>query len=71
MLAAKSAIAQPHDALQTWLEAHVSPTRSTEARDEDFRDLEPLGDAIGAAHVVQLESPAMARVPVSPPRRGL
>ena len=49
MVAGKSAIAQPRDALQTWLEGHVSPIRNIDATDEDIRDLEPLGDAIGAA----------------------
>jgi erythromycin esterase len=58
MLAGKSAIAQPRDALQTWLEGHVSAIRNNDATDEDFRDLEPLGDAIGAARLVQLGEPS-------------
>jgi erythromycin esterase len=58
MLAGNAARAQPHDSLQTWLEAHVSPVRSIDAADEDFSDLEPLGDAIGSARVVQLGEPS-------------
>ncbi|HEY1876078.1 MAG TPA: erythromycin esterase family protein, partial [Rhizomicrobium sp.] len=54
----ESAIAQSRDTLQTWLEEHVSPVRAIDATDEDFRDLEPLGDAIGAARVVQLGEPS-------------
>jgi erythromycin esterase len=58
VLAGNIASAQPRDALQTWLEGHVSPIRSIDATDEDFRDLEPLGDAIAAARVVQLGEPS-------------
>ena len=58
MLAANSAGAEPRDGLQTWLESHVSPVRTIDPADEDFRDLEPLGDAIGSARVVQLGEPS-------------
>jgi erythromycin esterase len=58
MLSDKSAIAQPRDALQAWLEVHVSHVRAINATDEDVRDLEPLGDAVGAARVVQLGEPS-------------
>jgi erythromycin esterase len=58
VLSGKSAIAQPRDALQAWLEAHVSPVRAIDAADEDFADLEPLGAAIGPARVVQLGEPS-------------
>jgi hypothetical protein len=57
-LAGSAASAQPRDGLQTWLEAHAAPVRTIDAMDEDFSDLEPLGDAIGAARVVQLGEPS-------------
>lgn len=58
MLAGGVAQAQPRDGLETWLESHVSPIRTIDATDEDFSDLEPLADAIGAARVVQLGEPS-------------
>lgn len=58
MLAGNAAMAEPRDALQVWLESHVTPVRSIDASDEDFSDLEPLGDAIGLARVVQLGEPS-------------
>ena len=57
-LAGKTASAQPRDGLQTWLESHAAPVRTIDATDEDFTDLEPLGDAIGSARVVQLGEPS-------------
>jgi erythromycin esterase len=57
-LAASTASAQSPDILQTWLEAHALPVRTIDASDEDFTDLEPLGDAIGSARVVQLGEPS-------------
>lgn len=58
VLAGNAAHAQPRDTLQTWLEAHALPVRTIDATDEDFTDLEPLGDAIGSARVVQLGEPS-------------
>jgi erythromycin esterase len=58
VLAADAAGAQPRDALQAWLEGHLSPVRAIDPTDEDFRDLESLGDAIGNARVVQLGEPS-------------
>jgi erythromycin esterase len=58
MLAAKAGSAQPRDTLQTWLESHVAPVRTIDATDEDFSDLEALGNAIGSARVVQLGEPS-------------
>lgn len=55
---AGNAAAQTRDGVQTWLEGHVSPIRAIDPMDEDFRDLEPLGDAIGSARVVQLGEPS-------------
>lgn len=57
-LAGGAAAAQPRDALQAWLETHAIPVRTIDAMDEDFTDLEPLGDAIGAARLVQLGEPS-------------
>lgn len=50
--------AQPSDALNTWLGSHAAPVRTIDFADEDFRDLEPLGDAIGDARLVQLGEPS-------------
>jgi erythromycin esterase len=58
MLAGGVARAQPRDGLQTWLQSHVTAARTIDATDEDFSDLEPLADAIGAARVVQLGEPS-------------
>jgi erythromycin esterase len=58
LLAGEAAKAQQHDALQAWLEAYAQPVRTIDATDEDFSDLEPLGDAIGDARVVQLGEPS-------------
>jgi erythromycin esterase len=46
------------DELQKWIAQRAVPIRSIDASDEDFRDLEPLIDAIGAARVVQLGEPS-------------
>src|SRR5689334_8531493 len=53
-----AAHAEPHDILQAWLETHALPVRTIDAADEDFSDLQPLGDAIGQARVVQLGEPS-------------
>ena len=37
-----------------WLKKHVAPLRSIDPTDEDFADLEPIRQAIGAARIVQL-----------------
>ena len=58
MLAGGVAQAQPRDGLETWLASHVTAVRTIDASDEDFSDLEPLADAIGAARVVQLGEPS-------------
>jgi len=58
MLVGEAAKAQPRDALQTWLENNTKPVRTIDAADEDIADLEPLGDAIGQARVVQLGEPS-------------
>ena len=58
VLAGSAAAAQPRDGLQAWLESHVAPVRTIDATDEDFSDLEPLGDAIGLSRVVQLGEPS-------------
>ena len=55
---AGGASAQPPDALNTWLAAHVAPVRTIDFADEDFSDLAPLGDAIGDARLVQLGEPS-------------
>ena len=45
------------DELQKWIAGRAVAVRTINAADEDFRDLEPLVDAIGSAHVVQLGEP--------------
>ena len=54
---AASSSPQPSDELQKWIAERAVPVRSIDAADEDFRDLEPLIDAIGSARVVQLGEP--------------
>lgn len=51
-------LAQAADELERWLKQHAVPVRSIDAADENFSDLEPLIDAIGAAPVVQLGEPS-------------
>ena len=46
------------DPLQSWIAEKAVAVRSIDAGDEDFRDLEPLLDAIGSARVVQLGEPS-------------
>lgn len=46
------------DELQKWIVGHSVAVRTIDAADEDFRDLEPLIDAIGSARVVQLGEPS-------------
>lgn len=46
------------DPLQAWLSKSIVPVRTLDAADEDFSDLEPLIQAIGAARVVQLGEPS-------------
>jgi len=58
VLAAGGATAQPRDVLQSWLQAHARPLRTIDPGDEDFSDLESLGDAIGNARIVQLGEPS-------------
>jgi erythromycin esterase len=48
------------DELQKWIAEHAVAVRTIDAMDEDFRDLEPLIDAIGSARVVQLGEPSHA-----------
>jgi erythromycin esterase len=48
----------PADDLQQWIGKHALVVRSIDATDEDFRDLEPLMDAIGSARIVQLGEPS-------------
>jgi erythromycin esterase len=55
---ARSSQGAPSDALQTWIAGNAVRVRSIDAVDEDFRDLEPLIDAIGSARVVQLGEPS-------------
>lgn len=50
--------AQSSDELQDWISTHAVVVRSIDAADDDFRDLEPLIDAIGTARVVQLGEPS-------------
>jgi erythromycin esterase len=46
------------DELQKWIAENAVAVRTMDAADEDFRDLEPLIDAIGSARVVQLGEPS-------------
>jgi erythromycin esterase len=46
------------DELQKWIAERAVAVRTIDAADEDFRDLEPLIDAIGSARVVQLGEPS-------------
>lgn len=57
---ALAAPAQPPsaDELQKWIAERAVVVRTIDAADEDFRDLEPLVDAIGSARVVQLGEPS-------------
>ncbi len=59
-LASSGAVARgrPRDVLQAWLDIHAARVRSIDAADEDFSDLEPLADAIGASRIVQLGEPS-------------
>jgi erythromycin esterase len=57
-MVAGDARAQSRDALQAWLEGHARTVRTIDPADEDYADLEPLGDAIGDARVVQLGEPS-------------
>lgn len=50
--------ARAHDELQSWIAEHAVAVRTIAAADEEFSDLEPLIDAIGAARVVQLGEPS-------------
>ncbi len=58
VLAVNAAHGQPRGGLQAWLQSHAVPVRTIDATDEDFTDLEPLGDAIGSARLVQLGEPS-------------
>jgi erythromycin esterase len=46
------------DELQKWISGRAVAVRTIDPADEDFRDLEPLIDAIGSARVVQLGEPS-------------
>ena len=46
------------DTFPTWLKSHTNAVRTVDFADDDFSDLEPLGDAVGAARVVQLGEPS-------------
>jgi erythromycin esterase len=46
------------DELQKWIGGHAVAVRTIDAADEDFRDLDPLIEAIGSARVVQLGEPS-------------
>lgn len=54
LLACNPVYSEPADGLQLWIGENAVSIRSIDAADEDFRDLEPLLDAIGPAEVVQL-----------------
>ena len=58
MFAGNAATAQKRDGLQAWLAAHAAAVRTIDPADEDFTDLEPLADAIGTSHLVQLGEPS-------------
>jgi erythromycin esterase len=58
LLALGAYASPPADELQQWIGQHAIIVRSIDATDEDFRDLEPLMDAIGSARVVQLGEPS-------------
>jgi erythromycin esterase len=49
---------EPGDSLQHWISENAVRVRSIDSADEDYRDLEPLINAIGAARVVQLGEPS-------------
>jgi erythromycin esterase len=55
---ASHAWAQSPDALQDWIRANAITVRTVDAVDEDFSDLEPLGNHIADARVVQLGEPS-------------
>ena len=55
---AEPAPPSPADELQKWISGRAVAVRTIDAADEDFRDLEPLIDAIGSARVVQLGEPS-------------
>jgi len=55
---AGTAAPQPADALQDWIAKSSVSIRSINAADADFSDLEPMGQAIGSARVVQLGEPS-------------
>ncbi len=50
--------AKASEDLSAWLALHAVPIRSIDAADEDFSDLAPLAQAIGAARVVLLGEPS-------------
>jgi erythromycin esterase len=50
--------AAPSDAIQAWISENAVPIRSIDATDDNYSDLEPLGEAIGSARVVQLGEPS-------------
>lgn len=49
---------RPAAAGEAWVKAHAVGIRTVDASDEDFRDLEPIANAIGSARVVQLGEPS-------------
>jgi len=53
-----AASASQTDPLQLWIAARIVTVRTIDAADEDYGDLEPLIDAIGAARLVQLGEPS-------------
>jgi erythromycin esterase len=58
LLGPRAALGRASDGLQNWLAANARPVRSIDPHDEDFSDLEPIGNAIGGARVVQLGEPS-------------